>query len=440
MIATLAALGALGCGPGGSASDAGRDAAFVVPDAPRPDAPPPSDAVAFRVVRGVTPAAATPAAGCAVSIVAPGPRRFEGMADDDGAVTLEGFAWGADGRLSATFYSAGHTAFSLSGFSRADYEAGLVGGRFEVFLPVQGAPSEATLRVSGTASGIAGSMDVLYVQPTLLRSAISVGRGAVFEARVPPGEAFRLLVTDLTIARGIDRSLVQTIEHWALTGELGPLAADLVRDVDLDAESVTPTTATASFVMPDAAFFRDVRSEVSVVRTSLAGQVSTGLATLLTVGADERTVDVTMSLVDVPGLADARTVVTVTGPLGTSSSTLPLAAPAGTFDARLLVPPTTDAVAGRPLFQPLGVMGTSPDLETRVRVEDSSGRLLWTVVAPRGTTTVGIPAPPTGTMADLLGAPGSPAYVAAQLCELAPVRTERCTRSASSARVLVAVP
>lgn len=430
----------MACGPAPAPTDGGADAPR--PDAPRSDAGATGDSVTFHVVRGATPGTATPAAACTVSIVAPGPRRFEGNADDAGVVTLSGFSWGTAGRISASFFSTGHAAFSLSSFSRADYEAALVDGRFEIFLPVRGTPTEAAVRVSGTATGLTDAMDVLYVQPTLATGTTSAGRGPGYEIRVPPAVAFRLLFTDLTISRGVDRSLIQTISHWALTPDVGPLSTDRVRDVDLVAEGTTATTTTASFVMPDAPFFRDVGSEVNVVRTGLGGELLTGLPTTLVVGADERTVDFTLSLVNVPGVTDARTVVTVSGPLGASSTALPMATPTGLIDPRLLTPPTIDETASRPLFMPVPVTGAVADLETRVRVEDTTGALLWTVVAPLGSTMVAMPALPFGTTTDALGATGTPAYLAAQLCELvsATMRTERCLRTATSARVLAAVP
>lgn len=430
----------LGCGPTAGAGDAGLDAGL--PDAPRPDVPRPSDSVTFHVVRGATAALGAPAAGCAVSIVAPGPRRYEGMADDAGVVTLGGFEWGTDGRISATFFSPEHTAYSISGFSRADYEAGLVEGRFEIFLPAQGAPTEASLNVTGTALGFGDPMNVLYAQPTLANATTSAARGAGYAVRVPPGVAFRLLLTELSIARGIDRSLVQPIAHWALTSELGPLTADLARDVDLVGDAVIPSTTTASFVMPDAPFFLDASSEVNVVRTGLGGEIVTGLPTMLTVGADGRSVDVTLSLVDVPGITDGRTVVSVSGTLGSSSSTLEIATPAGVLEPRLLTPPSIDMSASRPLFAPVPVGGAMAGLESRVRVEQATGELLWTVAAPLGASTVAMPALPFETMLDALGTSGSPVYLVAQLCELASPtrRTERCVRSATSARVLVAVP
>lgn len=430
----------VGCAPAPAATDAGTDAPR--PDAARADAGAPGDSVTFRIVQGATPGTATAAAACAVSIVAPGPRRFEGNADAEGVVTLSGFSWGTDGRISASFFSAGHAAFSLSSFSRADYEAALVDDRFEVFLPVRGTPTEATLRVSGTATGLTDAMDVLYVQPTLATGTTSAGRGPGYDIRVPPAVAFRLLFTDLTISRGVDRSLIQTISRWALSTELGPLSTNLVRDVDLVAEEVTATTSSASFVMPDAPFFRDLGSEVNVVRTGLGGELLTGLTTTLVVGADERTVDFTLSLVDVPGVTDARSVVTVSGPLGSSTSGLDVATPSGLIDPRLLTPPTIDETASRPLFMPVPVTGAVSTLETRVRVEDTTGALLWTVAAPLGATSVAMPALPFGTTADALGTAGTPAYLAAQLCELrsATARTERCLRTATSARVLAAVP
>ena len=270
----------------------------------------------------------------------------------------------------------------------------------------------------------------------------SAARGTSYELRVPPGVAFRLLFTDLVIARGVDRSLIQTISRWALTPDIGPLSADLVRNVDLVAEGAAATTTTASFVMPDAPFFRAVESEVNVVRTGLGGELLTGLTTMLVVAADERTVDFTLALVAVPGVADDRTVVSVSGPLGSSSAGLDVATPTGVIDPRLLTPPSIGGSASRPLFMPVPVTGAMATLETRVRVEDTTGALLWTVAAPLGATMVAMPALPFGTTADALGATGTPAYLAAQLCELSSraMRTERCLRSATSARVLAAVP
>lgn len=428
------------CGPASTPTDAGTDAPLA--DAPRPDAGVAGDSITFHVVQGASLDTAAPAGACAVSIVAPGPRRFEGSTEADGTVTLSGFSWGADGRISATFFSVGHSAFSISSFSRAEFEAGAVDGRFEIFLPVRGTPTEASLTVTGNVTGLADPMNVLYAQPTIGNGTTSANRGSGYELRVPPGVAFDLLFTDLVTSRGVDRSLVQVISHWAREANVGPLAADTVRDVDLVARALTPTTSTASFVMPDAPFFRDVSSEVSVVRTGLGGDLVTGLTTTLTVAGDERTVDVALSLVDVPGVTDVRTVVSVAGPLGSSVSTLDLATPAGSIDARLVTPPTIDTTASRPLFVPVAVTGALPDLETRVRIEDATGGLLWTVAAPVGASTVAMPALPFETMVDALGMPGTPAYLTAQLCELpSPARrTERCVRTATSARVLVAVP
>ena len=121
---------------------------------------------------------------------------------------------------------------------------------------------------------------------------------------------------------------------------------------------------------------------------------------------------------------------------------LGIASPTGLLDARLVTPPTIDTTASRPLFVPVAVGGTLPDLETRVRIEDATGGLLWTVAAPIGASTVAMPALPFETMLDALGMTGTPAYLTAQLCELtSPTRrTERCVRTATSARVLVAVP
>ena len=282
-------------------------------------------------------------------------------------------------------------------------------------------------------------MDVLYVQATLRDGSTSAGRGADYELRVPPGEGFRLLSTDLVVARGIDRSLVQTIHRWALSGELGPLTSDVVEDIDLSATEISATTTMLTFVMPDAPFFRDATSEVNVVQTAFFGELITGLTALLTVGVDERTVDASIASVAVPGATDPRTVVTVSGTLGASSSTLDIA-PSGTIDPLLLTPPTVDETGTRPLFAPVSVLGAMGALETRVRVDDTSGNLLWTVVAPLGATSITMPALPFESMTDTLGASGSPVFLSAQICELATPRTERCRRVATSARVFSAVP
>ena len=293
--------------------------------------------------------------------------------------------------------------------------------------------------MSGTAAGLNDPMDLLYVQPTLSDGSTSAGRGAGYELRVPPGATFRLLSTDLVTARGIDRSVVQTIYRWALSGEIGPLTSDRVEDIDLGATEIASTTTTLTFVMPDAPFFRDVTSEINVVQTALSGELLTGLTALLTVGADERTVDASIASVAVPGATDARTVVAVTGTLGASSSTLDVA-PSGTIDPLLLTPPTIDETGTRPLFSPVPVLGTLAGLETRVRVDDTSGNLLWTVVARLGASLVTMPALPFESMTDTLGASGSPVFVSAQICELSTPRTERCRRLATSPRAFSAVP
>lgn len=429
-----------GCGPTSGTPDAAATA-----DAPRADVGPDAggaDTLTFHVLAGGSRATAIDAEDCHTSIVAPGPRRLESDTSPGGIVTLAGFSWDAGGLLSATFFVPGHAAFSLSGFSRAEYEAALVDGVFEVFLPARGTPGEASVEVSGTATGFSSDpMAVLYVQPTIPGATTSAGLGSVYMLAVPPATGFGLLATDLTTVRGVDRSLTQPIAHWALATDVGPLTSATSLDIDLVGDALAPTSSSGTFVMPDAPFFVDLESEVSVVRTGLDGEIITGLATSVTVEADGRSVAFEIEEVEVPGVGDTATVVTITGPLGAASSVLAVE-PSGVLDPRLLTPPRIDEIGSRSLYMPVPVAGAVAGLETRARIETVGGELVWLVVAPDGSTVVTLPALPFDTEETALGPRGTPLYLEAVLCELeGPTAHDRpCVRTATSPHVLVASP